>query len=59
MVEGEQQRADVGLVAGDSPERWGEKWRAFQIRRHHKQVSILERSMTDLRDHDKDGQARI
>lgn len=59
MVEGEQQTADVGLVAEESPERWGEKWRAFQIRRHHKQVSVLERSMTDLRDREDDRQARI
>lgn len=25
LVEGEQQTADVGLVAEESPERWGEK----------------------------------
>lgn len=59
MVEGDQQIADVGLVAGESPERWGGKWRAFQIRRYHKRVSISERSMTDLRDHEEDRQAGI
>lgn len=59
LMQGEQQRADVGLVAEESPERWGEKWRTFQIRRDHKQVSVSERSVTDLRDHEDDRQAGI